>query len=139
MSTARKPTHCERVLELLGDGNAHNHHELYALGVIAHSRIADLRRRGYVIEQWRDTDARTSESLYWYQLVSEPVPAEQRATLLRAPAPSLLEDQGPIFASPGEGESATVASLPAAVVEGEGASPQSCLPPDPVQLSLEAA
>jgi hypothetical protein len=49
-------THKQRVLELLRDGKAHTHHELYALNVIAHSRIADLRRDGHTIECWRDGD-----------------------------------------------------------------------------------
>lgn len=55
-------THNERVLELLRDGQPHSHHELYALGVIAHSRVSDLRRRGYAIQQWRDGE------LYLYRL-----------------------------------------------------------------------
>ena len=57
-------THAARVLELLSDGKPHTHHELYALHVIGHSRIADLRRRGYTIEAWRDGDD------YCYQLVT---------------------------------------------------------------------
>lgn len=61
-----KRTHCQRVLDLLRDGEPHSHLELYALGTVAHSRISDLRKRGYVIEQWRDGD------LYLYRLVSEP-------------------------------------------------------------------
>lgn len=58
-------THCERVLELLSDGQPHSHHELYGLNVIAHSRIADLRKRGHVIEMWREDD------LYFYKLCSQ--------------------------------------------------------------------
>ena len=46
-------THCERVLELLSDGREHSHHELYALNVVAHSRVAELRKRGYTINQRR--------------------------------------------------------------------------------------
>ena len=61
-------THCERVLQLLSDHRPHSHHELYALHVIAHSRISDLRKRGHVIEQWREGDD------YLYRLVRpEPV------------------------------------------------------------------
>ena len=67
----RTPTHTERVLALLSDGHAHTHHELYALGVIAHSRVADLRRRGYTIETWR------YGSMHMYQLVAGPVPDAQ--------------------------------------------------------------
>lgn len=43
-------THTERVLRLLSDGRWHTHHELYQLHVIAHSRVADLRKQGYRIE-----------------------------------------------------------------------------------------
>lgn len=57
-------THKQRVLDLLADGRPHTHHELYALHVIGHSRIADLRRDGHMIEQWRDGED------YLYRLVS---------------------------------------------------------------------
>lgn len=57
-------THKQRVLALLSDRKPHSHHELYALHVIAHSRIADLRRDGHEIECWRDGD------LSYYRLVS---------------------------------------------------------------------
>ncbi len=43
-------THKERVLELLSDGEPHTHHEGYALRVMLHSRVSDLRRDGYQIE-----------------------------------------------------------------------------------------
>ncbi len=55
-------THCERVLQLLSDCKPHSHHSIYGLGVIGHSRISDLRKRGHRIEQWRDGDN------YFYQL-----------------------------------------------------------------------
>lgn len=58
-------THNERVLELLSDRQPHSHLELYDLHVIAHSRIADLRRHGNTIECWRDDD------LYWYRLLDQ--------------------------------------------------------------------
>jgi hypothetical protein len=48
-------THCARVLELLSDGKPHSHHELYALNVIAHSRVAELRKRGHNIACWTET------------------------------------------------------------------------------------
>ena len=57
-------THNERVLRLLSDGQPHSHRELYGLYVIAHSRVSDLRKRGHVIESWRDGDD------YMYQLCS---------------------------------------------------------------------
>lgn len=61
--TPKRGTHKQRVLELLSDGKPHTHHELYRLGVIAHSRVADLRRDGHHIDCWRDGD----DSLYQLQ------------------------------------------------------------------------
>lgn len=58
-------THNEKVLALLSDGKPHTHHEIYGLYVIGHSRISDLRKRGHIIESWRDGDN------YVYQLCSE--------------------------------------------------------------------
>lgn len=58
-------THDDRVLALLSDGEPHSHHELYQLRVVAHSRVASLRRKGFVIECWREDD------LYLYRLVGE--------------------------------------------------------------------
>lgn len=65
--TAKPLTHNQRVLRLLSDGRPHLHHELYALGVIAHSRVSDLRRQGHNILMWREGDD------YHYQLVSDPI------------------------------------------------------------------
>jgi len=58
-------THNDKVLALLSDGEPHTHHEIYGLYVIGHSRIADLRKRGHVIESWREGDD------YLYRLCSE--------------------------------------------------------------------
>lgn len=55
-------THKQKVLRLLSDHKPHSHHELYQLGCVAHSRVSDLRKDGYVIEQWREGD------LYLYRL-----------------------------------------------------------------------
>lgn len=49
-------THKQRVLELLSDGRPHSHMEGYRLGVMMHSRVADLRRDGYRIDCERDGD-----------------------------------------------------------------------------------
>ena len=65
-------THNARVLALLSDGKPHTHHELYALGVVAHSRVSDLRKRlrlqGRDIAHWRARDG--GETVSVYQLVS---------------------------------------------------------------------
>jgi len=47
-------THAEKVLQLLSDGKPHTHMEGYRLGVMLHSRVSDLRDRGYIIDCWRD-------------------------------------------------------------------------------------
>jgi hypothetical protein len=59
-------THVERVLHLLSDGKPHAHMEGYRLGVMLHSRVADLRRKGYDIACWREGDN------YLYQLLAGP-------------------------------------------------------------------
>lgn len=66
-------THNQRVLQLLSDGQPHTHHELYALQVVAHSRISDLRKQGKNIVQWAATE--NGERVYVYQLVALPEPA----------------------------------------------------------------
>ena len=76
---------------MLSDGESHSHRELYALGTVAHSRIAELRKRGYVIEQWREEDPRSGETIYFYRLLSEPArssPQDEGAGP-PLPAPSL--------------------------------------------------
>jgi hypothetical protein len=66
-------THNAKVLALLSDGKPHTHHELYALGVIAHSRVSSLRAKGYEIACWRERGR--GETVSVYQLVgSPPVP-----------------------------------------------------------------
>ena len=74
-------THNERVLELLSDGKPHSHHEIYGLFVVGHSRIADLRKRGHVIESWRDGDD------YLYQLHKSAEPESSTAAGAGAPSP----------------------------------------------------
>jgi hypothetical protein len=58
-------THCDQLLQVLSDGRPHDHRQLYALGMVVHSRISDLRRRGIAIRHWRENG--TS----FYQLGSE--------------------------------------------------------------------
>jgi hypothetical protein len=113
------------VLELLSDGKAHSHHEIYALNVIAHSRISELRnRRGYGIEQWREEDARTGETVYFYRLVSEPVsiPAAARAEALRRPAPKSPHSRR---------DEATVETMAAVAAVTEGAAETMAAAPGP--------
>jgi hypothetical protein len=65
-------THCARLLAVLQDGQPHDHLSLYRLGMIVHSRVSDLRKRGHLISQWRDGDT------YYYQLLPEPGAGEPR-------------------------------------------------------------
>lgn len=58
-------THTQQVLQLLSDGQPHSHHEMYELRVMAHSRVADLRRIGYTVECWRE------DGMYWYRLLDD--------------------------------------------------------------------
>lgn len=51
-----KKSGTERILELLSDGRLHSHTELYKLHCIAHSRVAELRRRGHTINCQRVGD-----------------------------------------------------------------------------------
>lgn len=62
----------QRVLEVLKDRKPHTHKELYRLGLIAHSRVADLRDDGYEITCHREG------RFYVYQLRALP---EADATL----------------------------------------------------------
>ena len=74
---AGTPTHKQRVLMLLSDGRPHRSSEGYRLGVMLHSRVADLRRDGHVIECHRDGPD------YVYQLKQEslvPAAADHQAT-----------------------------------------------------------
>ncbi len=57
-------THKQRVLRLLSDGHPHSYREGYRLGVMLHSRVADLRRDGHRIDCWRDGDD------YLYRMVA---------------------------------------------------------------------
>lgn len=75
-------THNERVLNLLKDHKPHTHHELYALRVIGHSRIADLRRQGHVIAVWREGDN------YLYRLLSD----GREANGATDPTPPLVDE-----------------------------------------------
>src|SRR3972149_11474010 len=59
----RKDTHCTRLLDVLADGKPHDHLSLYRLNMIVHSRVSELRKRGYRIEMRRDG------GLYLYRLL----------------------------------------------------------------------
>jgi hypothetical protein len=86
-------THNERVLALLSDGEPHSHHEGYGLRVMLHSRVADLRKQGHVIDCWREGDS------YFYRLLNERESgASDSRSLSKA---SLSEREGPQVCSSG--------------------------------------
>jgi hypothetical protein len=58
-----------RILKLLSDGEWHSHHEIYALSCVGHSRIAELRKHGYVIEKRQFTVY--GKQVWEYRLVGE--------------------------------------------------------------------
>lgn len=57
-----KQTDTQRLLAVLSDGRPHSHKSLYRLGIMVHSRAADLRRKGHEVVCWRDG------TRYFYQL-----------------------------------------------------------------------
>ena len=94
---AGTPTHKERVLMLLSDGRPHRSSEGYRLGVMLHSRVADLRRDGHLIECWNEGRD------YVYQLKGSLVPP--------APAPKATGPQ-PDASSSGAGETNEPEQMP---------------------------
>ncbi len=54
---SKPPTHKEQVLRLLSDNQPHSHLEGYRLGVMLHSRVADLRKDGYMVKCWYENKA----------------------------------------------------------------------------------
>lgn len=102
-------THKQAVLQLLSDRKPHSHHELYGLGCVAHSRISDLRRDGYRIDQWRE------DGVYLYQLRGrldeavdsvEAVRDGSRSAAVSSSTPSIPDPQGqPSFPAAAASES----------------------------------
>lgn len=87
-------THCQRILALLGDGRWHDHHEIYGLSCVGHSRIAELRRRGHRIVMRREG------ALYLYRLVdgdgvvATRRPVDRRTAEPRLPSYAAVELEG---------------------------------------------
>lgn len=125
-------THNERVLALLKDGRPHSHHELYALHVVAHSRVSDLRKQGHDIEQWREGD------LYLYRLLDRGGYVRMGTT---APAP--IEQPVPCVSPPPAAHNVPVSermSVPTAgLVPGGAAVLAGTCGTETGQLSMEVA
>ena len=78
-------THKQKVLRLLSDGKPHTHHELYSLGCVAHSRVADLRRDGHNIVCWGEISR--GERVSVYQLCGSLDAAAAAPTAVTPPDP----------------------------------------------------
>lgn len=86
-------TDCDRLLAVLQDGRPHSHSELYGLGMIVHSRVADLRAKGHNITctKQRDyVDHGRPHFSYWYQLVGSLDAAEGEGLAAAFPAGEAL-------------------------------------------------
>jgi hypothetical protein len=120
-------TQAQRVMAILGDGKAHSHHEFYGFCVL-HSRISELRKKGFNIACWRDGDNYVYQLLPSLETVREP--GEVAAT---------AADTDPLALGP---SSTSGGPSPDAAVGPTGAGPDPISPPGsaPVQLSVwEAA
>ena len=69
-------TDWQRLLDRLSDGRWHSAAELYfELNVMVHSRVADLRRRGYVVECERIPGERGARAYRYRLLPKAPDPS----------------------------------------------------------------
>jgi hypothetical protein len=64
-------TQGQRVMLILNDGEPHAHHEFYGFCVL-HSRISELRKKGFNIACWRDGDNYVYQLLPSLETVREP-------------------------------------------------------------------
>jgi hypothetical protein len=85
-----KRSHCDRLLDALADGQPKSHLELYGLGIMVHSRIADLRARGYTFSVYSKLEGPIGrkERLYYYKLLGRPVSEEEPKPIESAAADS---------------------------------------------------
>lgn len=125
----KRKTHNALVLEVLADGGWHDHHELYALNVIVHSRVADLRKLGYSIER-STSSTEAGESRYLYRLTGvAPVDLTPRVLALEAQleesARARIESFRARAASPAQAAVAQLVERDVANVEAAGSSPAS--------------
>lgn len=111
-------THKQKVLRLLSDGEPHTHHELYALGVMGHSRVSDLRKDGHRIDK-----SRNQYGDYVYRLVTLDEPAN--------PAGGLDADSGPVSLAAGSSSVPASAFPPGDEGDRDGASGTLLLFPTP--------
>lgn len=144
---SRKRSQLSLVRELLGDGEAHTHHELYALSCVVHSRVAELRKvlRREELERdphadqqlveswnpvlhWSDVDPRSGEVVHWYRLVPLWEFAREQNVSPTAVALAVDDEAGPA--------SALAGSLPHPVGGLLPPEPAHSPEPDEVQVDL---
>jgi hypothetical protein len=116
-------TQAQRVMAILGDGCEHTHHEFYGFCVL-HSRISELRKKGFNIACWRDGDNYVYQLLPTFETVREgdatTACGAVRSASPRGPSPDIRGGSPPV-------------SPPGATSEaGFGPSPQE----DPSQTQL---
>ena len=126
---------CARLLEVLSDGKPHSHSELYGLGMVVHSRVAELRKRGHNIVCTRQRthvdEKRRPAYSYWYRLV-EPLESQEEPSGASPgdPPPPRPVDAAPSLSgnvAPSSCDSSGLARLTANPAHGEA---------EPLQLSL---
>jgi hypothetical protein len=86
----RKPTHKERILDLLSDGQWHDTVELHAICWRYGARLWDLRQAGYLLEKRQTADAHIEE----WRLVGAPAETAARmAATSPPPAPASVSSE----------------------------------------------
>jgi hypothetical protein len=106
-------SHCDRILAILADREFHEKSEFYGFCVL-HSRVAELRKRGYRFEIEKRDGGRT----VWYRLLTE--------------APTLR------FEASGNSRAPAVPALPMEAARADGRETLVGAASEPLQLELVA-
>ncbi len=86
----KRPTHKERILDLLSDGHWHDTIELHAICWRYGARLWDLRQAGYLLEKRQTADPHIEE----WRLVGAPTEATTRtAATPPPPAPAAISSE----------------------------------------------
>jgi len=80
----KRPTHKERILDLLSDGQWHDTVELHAICWRYGARLWELRQAGYALEKRRTADPRIEE----WRLAGAPAETTTRQADASPPAPA---------------------------------------------------
>ncbi len=119
MTDVRPDTHCGKVLAALADGAPHTTRQLYREcgPMILHSRIADLRKKGYRIHCEHIDGKGTGAAAYRYTWLDAPAPSggngqAQMAITTDEIAPRVPEERYRIFKVVNGGPPEIVATVP---------------------------